>query len=204
MSESPVGVRRAEEVTGQDPSEEPVAPDGPGLPIRVAAIDDYEVVVMGLAAMLGRFPDRLHVCEAVLQGEPVTGDAIDVALYDTYGRLGVSEPTLEFLSAMDGIRHIAVFTMDVTAELARDAFAAGADAVLSKRLTGEQLADSLIRVACGEHVTIGLDGNDHEQPGDHDVDWPGRDEGLTVRESEGPCSRWLTGTRTDGWPTPFT
>src|SRR3954470_17265932 len=53
-----VGVERAEQVTGQDPHAAP----RPGLPIRVAAVNDYGVVVAGLAAMLSRFPGRLHVC----------------------------------------------------------------------------------------------------------------------------------------------
>jgi DNA-binding NarL/FixJ family response regulator len=180
----PVGVERAKVVTGHDPDEPPAPPAAPGLPIRVAAVDDYEVVVEGLAAMLSRFPDRLHVCEAVLQGEPVEGDEIDVALYDTYGRIGVSEPTLQFLSAMDGIRHVAVFTMDVTADLVHDALAAGADAVLSKKTSGEDLADALIRVALGEQVILGMAETDHDDPGDADVDWPGRIEGLSLRESE--------------------
>jgi DNA-binding NarL/FixJ family response regulator len=180
MTDDPVGVQRAEVVTGQDPH----AATGPGLPIRVAAINDYEVVVEGLAGMLGRYPDRLHVCEAVLQGEPVVGEAIDVALYDTYGRLGISEQTLRFLAAMEGIRRIAVYTMDVTRPLVDEAFAAGADAVITKKLSGEQLADVLLRVARGERVVVGLDETGHQQPGDASVDWPGRAEGLTLRESE--------------------
>jgi DNA-binding NarL/FixJ family response regulator len=176
----PVGVHRAEAITGQDPE----AATGPGLPIRVAAIDDYEVIVAGLAAMLGQFPDRLHVCEAVLQGEPVEGDAIDVALYDTYGRIGISVPTIEFLSAMDGINAIAVYTMDVTQEVVDEALAAGARAVITKKLPGGELADTLIRVACGEQMIVGLDETDHEHPGDPTVDWPGRAAGLSLRESE--------------------
>jgi DNA-binding NarL/FixJ family response regulator len=120
----------------------------------------------------------------VLQGEPVEGDRIDVALYDTYGRIRVSEKTLEFLAAMEGIHTIAVYTMDVTEDLVRDALAAGANAVLSKKLNGAQLADALIRVACGEHVIAGMDETDHHGPGDEALDWPGRAEGLTLRESE--------------------
>ena len=176
-------MERAEVVTGQDADVPPPEATAPGMPIRVAAVNDYEVVVKGLAAMLAEFPDRLHVCEAVLEGEPVEGDHIDVALYDTYGRVGIAEPTLRFLAAMDGITAIAVFTMDVTEALVADAFAAGARAVISKKLTGEELADALVRVAAGERVVEGLDETGHEAPG-ATVDWPGREEGLTVRESE--------------------
>jgi NarL family two-component system response regulator LiaR len=168
-----LGVERAKVITGLDPDEQPATPLALARPIRVAAVNDYEVVVEGLAAMLARFPGRLDVCDAVSRGQPVKGDDIDVALYDTYGRIGVSQPSLEFLSAMDGIRHIAVFTMNVTPDLVRDALSAGADAVISKKLTGEELAALLIRVACGERVIVGLDEAGHEQPGDKGVDWPG-------------------------------
>ena len=127
MTLDPVGVERAEVVTGQDADVAPPEASAPGMPIRVATVNDYEVVVKGLAAMLAEFPDRLHVCEAVLEGEPVEGDHIDVALYDTYGRVGIAERPLRFLAAMEGIKAIAVFTMDVTQALVDEAFAAGAE-----------------------------------------------------------------------------
>jgi len=183
VTPDPVGVERAEVVTGQDARVPPPEATAPGMPIRVAAVNDFEVVVKGLAGMLAEFPDRLHVCEAVLEGEPVEGDHIDVALYDTYGRVGIAEPTLRFLAAMKGIKAIAVFTMDVTQTLVDDAFAAGARAVISKKLSGEELADALVRVAAGERVVEGLDETGHDEPGVA-VDWPGREEGLTLRESE--------------------
>ena len=154
------------------------------MPIRVAAVNDYEVVVKGLAAMLAEFPDRLHVCEAVLEGEPVEGDHIDVALYDTYGRVGIAEQTLRFLAAMEGIRAIAVFTMDVTQPLVDDAFAAGARAVISKKLTGEELADALVRVAAGERVVEGLDETGHEAPGDARSTGRAGRKASPLRESE--------------------
>ena len=67
MGREPIGVDRAERLTGQDPH----AATRPGLPIRVAAVNDYELVLSGLAMMLSRFPGQLLVCEAVLAGEPV-------------------------------------------------------------------------------------------------------------------------------------
>ena len=184
MTRDPVGVERAEVVTGQDADVPPPEASAPGMPIRVAAVNDYEVVVKGLAAMLAEFPDRLHVCEAVLEGEPVEGDHIDVALYDTYGRVGIAEPTLRFLVAMEGIEAVAVYTMDVTQARVDEAFAAGARAVISKKLTGEELADALVRVAAGQRVVEGLDETGHDAPGHATVDWPGREAGLTLRESE--------------------
>ena len=55
--------------------------------IRVAVVDDYDLIVDGLAAMLEKFPDRVEVCDRIIVGEPVRS-AVHVALYDTYGRTG--------------------------------------------------------------------------------------------------------------------
>src|SRR3954447_8973547 len=60
-------------------------------PVRVAAVNDYEIIVQGVAALLEQYPDRLEVCARVIIGEPIT-QPIDVALYDTYGRVGIAEP----------------------------------------------------------------------------------------------------------------
>ena len=59
--------------------------------VRVAAVNDYEIVVEGLGAVLSRYPDRLDVRELIIMGEPVD-EPVDVALYDTYGRAGVASP----------------------------------------------------------------------------------------------------------------
>ena len=81
----------------------------PGRPVRVAAANDYEIVVEGMARLLSRFPDRLTVCEKILVGEPVHVP-VDLALYDTYGRVGVAEDALRTLLQTPGIAHVAVFS----------------------------------------------------------------------------------------------
>jgi DNA-binding NarL/FixJ family response regulator len=154
------------------------------LPIRVAVLNDYEVVVAGLAAMLARFPDRVQVCEPVLRGEPVPDDDVDVVLYDTYGRANGSASTIELLAGTDGIGAVAVFTMVVTDDVVHDALSAGARAVLSKGLTGEELVDALVRIARGEEVVRGLGAVDRDHPGGGGIEWPGREVGLSLRESE--------------------
>ena len=51
-------------------------------PIRVAAVNDYELVVEGVAAMLRPFADRVVVVDRLLVGDEIEHQ-IDVALYDT-------------------------------------------------------------------------------------------------------------------------
>ena len=61
------------------------ADDGVGSPVRVALMNDYEVVVSGLQKMLGPYADRVRVVEldTLL---PVQSD-VDVLLYDAFGRV---------------------------------------------------------------------------------------------------------------------
>ena len=51
--------------------------------IRVALVNDDEVVVRGLDAMLRNYSHRIEVVELVA-GKPVS-QPVDVALYDTFG-----------------------------------------------------------------------------------------------------------------------
>ena len=52
-------------------------------PIRLAVIDDYEVVVNGLAKMLERYRDRVEVAELDIEGRSsMTKDELIEALRD--------------------------------------------------------------------------------------------------------------------------
>ncbi|MDT5209939.1 MAG: hypothetical protein QOF67_2354, partial [Mycobacterium sp.] len=53
-------------------------------PITVAIVDDYDVVVMGLANMFNQYRDRVVVTELV-SNEPVV-DTVDIALYDSFAQ----------------------------------------------------------------------------------------------------------------------
>ena len=50
-------------------------------PITVAIVDDYDVVVMGLANMLDQYSDRVVVAE--LDSNEALLDTVDTALYDS-------------------------------------------------------------------------------------------------------------------------
>ena len=54
-------------------------------PVRLAIVNDYEIVVSGLASMLEEHRDRVHVVEINAQ-TPVLSD-VDVVLVDTFGQL---------------------------------------------------------------------------------------------------------------------
>ena len=148
--------------------------------VRVAAVNDYELVTIGLAALLARFPERLVCVEAVTIGHPVHRH-VDVALYDTYGRLGVGADALSALARQVSIEHVAVFSQLITDDLVDQAFAAGATGVISKAATGDQIADAIVATARGERVVVRAPVS---QPVDEALDWPGRGDGLTLRQSQ--------------------
>ena len=51
-------------------------------PITVALVDDYDVVLIGLAHMFDRYRERVVVAE-IDTNEPLA-QSVDVALYDTF------------------------------------------------------------------------------------------------------------------------
>jgi DNA-binding NarL/FixJ family response regulator len=147
--------------------------------VRVAAVNDYELVVEGVAQMLSRHGDRIEVVEQILIGDPVER-TVDVALYDTYGRIGVVGPALEALIAEPRVRHVAMFSLDLGPTAIAEGRAAGATGFISKALPALAIVDAIERVARGEDVVV----TSPSRTPSADLDWPGRDDGLTERESQ--------------------
>jgi DNA-binding NarL/FixJ family response regulator len=148
--------------------------------IRVALVNDYEIVVRGLAGMLAPYADRLQIVELVAGGEADRN--VDVALFDTYPRRGLGLDRLAELVADPAVRHVAVFTVAPTRQLAQHVLDAGATGLLSKSLTAAELVDCLERVGRGETVVMGENvARSRRQAG---VRWPGQSRSLTERESE--------------------
>src|ERR1700759_2584987 len=54
-------------------------------PVRVAVVNDYELVVVGVAALLAPYSARVNVVE-LDSSLPVLHD-VDVILYDTFGQV---------------------------------------------------------------------------------------------------------------------
>jgi NarL family two-component system response regulator LiaR len=148
-------------------------------PVRVAVVNDYELVVAGMEHLLRNYPDELEVCARILVGEPLPAP-VDVALYDLYGTAHGNAPALRKLTAHPDIGKVAVFGMDVTADLIVDINSAGAVGFISKALPGDEIAKALVRIAHGERIVAAPVTEHVEQ----ELLWPGKDAGLTERESE--------------------
>jgi DNA-binding NarL/FixJ family response regulator len=148
--------------------------------VSVVAVNDYELVVAGVTAMLSALPEQIEVRPGIIIGEPIDS-FIDVALYDTYGRVGIAGPALTTLVDDPKIGAVAVYSLDLNDKLVSDARDAGAAAFISKALPAKQVADAIVEVAAGVPVfaTPGPSGH-----GDAPSDWPGKDTGLSERQSQ--------------------
>jgi DNA-binding NarL/FixJ family response regulator len=148
-------------------------------PITVAIVDDYDVVVMGLANMFNQYRDRVVVTELV-SNEPVV-DTVDIALYDSFAQPESDEEEISVLVNNPRARRVVVYTWNFHPDLIRSARQQGAHGYLSKTLPAQKLVEALEAVHSGETVISDTPPRARSAAG---LDWPGRGEGLSDRESE--------------------
>jgi DNA-binding NarL/FixJ family response regulator len=145
----------------------------------VALIDDYDVVLAGLARMLDGYRDRIVVAE-IDANEPVV-DVVDIALYDTFAQPESDHHEVAALVANPRARRVVVYTWNFHPALVESAKQLGVHGYLSKTLPARDLVGALEAVHAGELVVSEAP----PRPGSGlGLDWPGRGEGLTEREAE--------------------
>jgi len=155
------------------------------MPAEIAVVNDYEVVVRGVAAMLAPYGDRVRVVELDLNRPPTR--PLDIALFDTFAAPQEGEGDMLAALERSPARRLVVYSWRVEPWTVRRALDAGASGYLSKSLTAGQLADHLVRIHHGEVVTTAHPGGGQaaERAGSGgERSWPGRELGLTERESE--------------------
>jgi DNA-binding NarL/FixJ family response regulator len=147
--------------------------------ITAALVNDYDVVLAGLAHMLDDYRHRVAVIE-LDANEPVK-DPVDIVLYDNFAQAESDEAEIDVLTEHPMARRIVIYTWNFHDELVEAALARGASGYLSKQLTAPELVEALEAVHAGE--TVVSEGARRMQSADA-LNWPGRDEGLSDRESE--------------------
>ena len=147
--------------------------------IRLAIVNDYEVVVRGLASMLAAVRHDLELVELVADS-PVRAP-VDVALYDTFGRPQSDVDRLRALSGNPQVSRVAVYTWNFEPSSAATALAMGASGYLAKSLNAPQLVNAVRDIHAGNLVVSPPAPRDRTPLAG---DWPGRANGLTPRESE--------------------
>src|SRR3954447_10962874 len=117
---------------------------------RVALVNDYELVVRGLAAMLDPFRDRVRIVELDVGTNP--DHVVDLALFDTYGHPHNGVDRVHELASDRRVGAVVVYTWAITNQECDAAVAAGARGVLAKSEPAESLVHSLLAVDGGELV----------------------------------------------------
>lgn len=146
--------------------------------ITVAIVNDYEIVVAGVAAMLAPHRERVRVVE-LDSGMPVLSD-VDVILYDTFGQVQGDAVDLEDLVAGRGTK-VVIFSWNTQPDLVERAITRGAAGYLSKGLAADEIVAALEAIHAGETITPAPSaGVDRDTNGA----WPGREHQLTAREAE--------------------
>lgn len=148
-------------------------------PVSVALVDDYDVVLKGLAHMFDGYRDRVVVAE--IDANTSVEQTVDVVLYDTFAQPESDHHQIADLLENPQARHVAVYTWNLQPELVDAALRLGVHGYLSKTLPAAELVAAIEAVNAGEVVTPTHHARAPSAPG---LDWPGRKEGITDRESE--------------------
>jgi two-component system, NarL family, response regulator LiaR len=147
-------------------------------PLRIAILNDYEIVVRGLARMFEPFADRVRVVE-ITANKPAL-EPSDIALYDTFSQTQQIPSEVDEVLQETNARRLVIYSWNLHPELVKSSLSRGASGYLTKRLSAGELVDALERVHAGEQVVT----DDAVDPAHDHGDWPGRQQGLTTRESE--------------------
>lgn len=148
-------------------------------PITVALIDDYDVVLVGLAHLFDSYRDRVVVAE--IDANASLHDDVDVVLYDSFAQPESDATEVAALVRNPHVRRVVVYTWNFHHELVETALALGVHGYLSKTLAAPDLVSAIEAVHAGEQV---FSPPPLRAPRVAGLDWPGREEGITDRESE--------------------
>jgi DNA-binding NarL/FixJ family response regulator len=148
-------------------------------PISVALVDDYDVVLIGVAHMFDHYQERIVIAE-IDANQPVIDD-VDIVLYDSFAQPEADHDEIRVLVENPHARRVVVYTWNFHPNLVESAMQKGASGYLSKTLTAGELVSSLEAIHAGERVVSPAPGKARNTVG---LDWPGQSEGLTDREAE--------------------
>jgi DNA-binding NarL/FixJ family response regulator len=149
-------------------------------PIRVALVNDYMIVLEGLRVLLRSSEPEIEIVEIDIKKGPRR--SVDVTLLDTYGELQSLGERVRALRADSGNGAIVVFSFSDRPEAVRHAMQAGAQGFISKAVPRQLIIDGIKAAAGGDRAVL-TQRSQYSQIDDA-LRWPGRDIGLTERESE--------------------
>jgi DNA-binding NarL/FixJ family response regulator len=147
-------------------------------PISIAIVDDFKIVVAGVARMLEPYADRIVVSE-LDTGEGVRTE-VDVALVDTFAQPEAHRLDISPLLDDPNIGRVVIYSWSTSATLANRAIEQGASGYLSKGLEPIEVVEAIEAIHAGRTMIVNTAA--HAEPPARD--WPGRNAGLSEREAE--------------------
>jgi DNA-binding NarL/FixJ family response regulator len=160
-------------------------------PVRIVLVDDHEMVIEGLKAMLAAFDSRVTVVGQAVGPDhvlSVVGDLDpDIVLCDVRMQGSSGLDVCQQLRARDPDRKVVMLSVYDDEQYLFQAFRVGAAGYLLKSISSEELVRQLEFVHNGETaIDPGMAARavDTAARLQRDEFWPGARQGLTQRESE--------------------
>lgn len=150
-------------------------------PVRIVLVDDHEMVIEGLKAMLAAFGSRVSVVGQAVGAERVMSVVADldpdIVLCDVRMQGSSGLDVCRHLRARDPARKVVMLSVYDDEQYLFQALRVGAAGYLLKSISSEELVRQLELVHGGQTAI------DPTMAG-RVVEWPGARQGLTQRESE--------------------
>ena len=127
----------------------PMAPFPSSGPVRLALVDDYDVILAGVAHLFDRYQDRIEV--VALDADMPVSEDVDVALFDALAHPG-AEVDLAMLINNRHPRHVAAYTWNFRTSLIEAALKKGAMGYLSKALPARDMVNAIGSIHGGQTV----------------------------------------------------
>ncbi len=119
-------------------------------PISVVVINDVQLVVEGLVAMMAPFPKRIDVVGTSIGS--IHAIEADVALIDAFGHPNAGVDRVSEAIDLGCFEHVALYTWKLSPAMAVEAVDNGAAGVLSKSASGLEIVQGIEAIVRGERV----------------------------------------------------
>jgi DNA-binding NarL/FixJ family response regulator len=119
-------------------------------PVTTALVNDYDIVVMGIAHLLQQYRDRVVIAE--LDTNVAVSDMVHIVLYDSFGQPESDHDEIGVLIRNPRVRRVAVYTWTFHPDLIDSARRQGVHGYLSKALPARELVAALEAIHAGDVV----------------------------------------------------
>ena len=165
-------------------------------PISVALVDDYDIVLIGLAHVFDRYSDRIMVVE--IDTNTPLDDDVDIVLYDSFAQPEADHDEIRVLVDNPHARRVVVYTWNFHPDLIDSAMRKGANGYLSKTLPARDLVASLEAIHAGDTSSARRPAGPDRRPDSTGPDGPKASPTASRRSSpSSPKAR-----ATPKWPQP--